>query len=69
MVKSLNANKALGSHQMPLELIKLSANVVDKYLTSIMNHDVLRSCFSDGAKKTQARPTYKKKDRENKKNY
>ena len=36
IVKSLNANKASGSDGIPLKLIKLSANVVDKYLTRIM---------------------------------
>ena len=57
----------LGPHQILLELIKLSANAVDKYLTSIMNHDIVRSYFSGGAK--NIRPIYKIKDRKNKENY
>ena len=34
-----------------------------------MNHDILRSYFSDGAKNIQVRLIYKKKDRKNKENY
>ena len=44
---------------------KLSANVVGKYLNSIINH-ILQSYFSDGAKNALVRLTYKKKDRQNK---
>ena len=64
IVKSLNANKAI-----LLKLIKLSANIVDKYLTSIINHDISRSYFSDGVKNALVRPIFKKKDRQNKENY
>ena len=39
IVKSLNANKATRPDGIPLKLIKLSANVADKYLTSSINHD------------------------------
>ena len=42
IVKSLNVNNATGPdpHRITLKLIKLSANVADKYLTSILNHDI-----------------------------
>ena len=69
IVKSLNVNKATGPDGMPLKLNKLSTNVVDKYLTSIINNDTSRSYFSDGAKNALVRPIYKKKDRQNKENY
>ena len=42
--------KIVESLQCILKLIKLSANVVDKYLTGIINLDILQSYFSDGAK-------------------
>ena len=35
--KSLNANKATGPDEILLKFIKLSANVVDKCLNSIIN--------------------------------
>ena len=69
IVKSLNANKATGPHRKPLKLIKLSTNVVDKYLTIIINHDISRSLFSNWAKNALVRPIYEKKDRQNKENY
>ena len=69
IVKSLNANKATGPDGMLLKLIKFSVNVVDKYLTSIIDHDISRPYRSDGAKNALVRPIYKKKDRQNKGNY
>ena len=45
IVKSLNANKSTRPDGIPLKLIKLSAYVVDKYLTdltTIINHDISR---------------------------
>ena len=64
IVKSLNANISKGPDGIPVKLIKLSANVVDNHLTSIINHDILRSYFC-----SLVRTTYKKKDRRNKENY
>ena len=67
IVKSLNANKITGPDGIPLKLIKLSANVVEKYFTSIINH-ISWSYLSDGANNALIRTIYKKKDRENKEN-
>ena len=53
IVKSLNANKATGPDGIPLKLIKLPANVVDKYLTSIINHDISRSFLMEQRTPTQ----------------
>ena len=61
ILKCLNANKATGPDRVPLKFIKLSANVVDKYLTSIINCGILRSYFCNGAKIAQFRPISKKK--------
>ena len=61
ILKSLNANKARGSDGIPLKFIKLSANVVDKYLSNIINYDISRSYFSDGSKNALVRPIYKKR--------
>ena len=57
IVKSLRATGPVG---VPLELFKLSANFADKYLTSIINHDISRSYFSDGAKNDLVRPICEK---------
>ena len=63
IVKSLNVNKATGPDEIPLKRIKLSANVVDKCLASMINHDISRCYFLDGAKNALVSPIYKKKDR------
>ena len=63
IVKSLNVNKATVSDRISLKLMKLSANVIDKYLTSIINHDISQSYFSNGAKNALVRPIYKKTGR------
>ena len=54
--KLLNANKATGPDGIPFKLIKLSDNVVDNYLTRIVNYDISRSYFSDRAKNALVRP-------------
>ena len=69
IVKSFDANKITGPDGIPLKLIKLSANVVEKYFTSIINHNISRSYLSDGANNALIRTIYKKRDRENKENY
>ena len=61
--------KIVESLQCILKLIKLSANVVDKYLTSIINLDILQSYFSDGAKNALVRPIDNNKDKQNMENY
>ena len=40
IVKSLTANKATESDGIPHKLIKNSASVLEKYITSIINHDI-----------------------------
>ena len=64
IVKSLNANTAKEPNGIRVKLIKLSANDVDNYLTSIINRDISRSYFC-----SLVRTAYKKKDRRNKENY
>ena len=68
-VKPLNASNAIGLDGIPVKPMKLSANFVEKYLASIINHDISQSHFSDGAKDILVRPIYKKKDKQDKKNY
>ena len=63
IVDSLNANKAVGPDGIPLDLIKLSSNIVERYLTNIINHDILQFYFSNGAKNALVSFIYKKKDR------
>ena len=45
IVKLLNANKATEPDEIPSKLITISDNVVDKYLTSIINYDISHLIF------------------------
>ena len=50
LIKHLNPKKATGADGKPLKIIKLSANVIDKHLTNIINTDLECSCFSENLK-------------------
>ena len=41
----------------------MSAYIIDKHLTNIINNDLLRNSFSDSAKKASVRPIFKKGER------
>ena len=69
IIKSLNPKKATGPDGIPPKIVKLSSNVIDKYLTNIINNDLSQSCFSQNAKIASVRPIYKKNSRTDKKNY
>ena len=52
-----------------LEIIKLSADVIDKHLTNIINTDLECSCFSENAEIASGKPIYKKESKSGKNNY
>ena len=51
-----------------LEILKLSADVIDKQLTNIINTDLENSCFSENAETASGKPIYKKESRSGKNN-
>ena len=65
MVKGFNVSKARVYDRIPLNLTNLSANVVDKCITSIINM-IFRYLFYLFY---LVRPIYKEKNRQNKENY
>ena len=69
LIKHLNPKKATGPDGIPLKIIKLSADVIDKHLTNTINTYLGCSCFSENAKITSVKPIYKKESRSNKNNY
>ena len=69
LIKRLNPKKATGPDGIPLKIIKLSADVIDKHLTNIINTDLECSCFSENAKIASVKPIYKKESRSDKNNY
>ena len=61
LIKRLNLKKATGPDGIPLKIIKLSADVIDKHLTNIINRDLESSCFPENAKIASVKPIYKTK--------
>ena len=61
--------KQHGLMEYRLNFIKLSANDVDIYLTSIINQDISWSHFSDEGNNALVKHIYKNKERQDKENY
>ena len=49
--------------------MKLSADVIDKHLTNVINANLESSYFSENAKITSVKPIYKKESRSDENNY
>ena len=69
IVKLFNVDKATLPDRIPLKLIRPSVKVIDKYLTSVINHDNSRYYCSDAVKNVLVRPIYRKKDSQDMENY
>ena len=64
-IGSLGAEKATGPDKIPLKVVKMSAYIIDKHLTNIINSDLLRNSFSDSSK-IASLDQYLKKEEEQK---
>ena len=69
IIRNINPNKASDPYKVPLKLVKLLANVIDVYLTYILNCDISLNVFSYSTKIVSVRPILFKKDRTNIENY
>ena len=63
IIRNLDAKKATGPEKIPVKVVKMSAYIIDKHLTNIINNDLLRNSFSDSAKMPSVRPIFKKGER------
>ena len=63
IIRNLDAKKATGPEKIPVKIVKMSAYIIDKHLTNIINNDLLRNSFSDSAKMPSVRPIFKKGER------
>ena len=68
-INLLNTEKATGPNEIPVKVIKLSANVIDSHLSNIINKDIDLNCYSKNAKVGNVRPIFKKDERTNVTNY
>ena len=62
-INLLNTEKATGLNEIPVKVIKLSANVIDNHLSNITNKDIDLNCYSKNAKVGNVRPIFKKDER------
>ena len=69
LIKRLNPKQATVPDGIPLKIIKLSADVIDKHLTNIINTDLESSCFSENAEIASVKPIDKKENKSDKNNY
>ena len=69
LIKRMNPKKATEPDGIPLKIIKLSADIIEKQLTNIINTDLESSCFSENAKIPSVKPICKKESRSDKNNY
>ena len=60
IIRILVAKKAAGPDKITVRVVKLSAYIIDKHLTNIINNDFLRNLFSDSSKIASVRPIFKK---------
>ena len=68
-MKSLNPKKSVGIDGIPPIVLKLSATVISKPLTKIVNMSILNDTFPSLAKCATILPVHKKDARTDKKNY
>ena len=69
IIKELNAKKVTGPDKISRKIVRLSINIVDPHLTSIVNSDLQKDSFSENAKTASVRPFFKKKECEKIENY
>ena len=59
-ITEVDQKNATGPDKIPPKIIKLSTNVIHSHLTSIINSDIEKNLFSEGAKISSVRPFLKK---------
>ena len=70
VLSELNPKKATGPDKIRLsKIVKVAVNIIDSYLTNIINKDLSRNSSSNSAKVVSVRPIFKKDNRANIKNY
>ena len=69
IIKRTNPKKGTGLDRIPPKIVKLSANIINSHLMSIINNDLNNNSFSNEAKIATVRPIYKKKSRDKIENY
>ena len=69
IMSQIDVSKSTGPDKIPPKFVKLSANILDEPLAMIINENVSKNRFSDGAKEANVPPIFKKSARSCKLNY
>ena len=69
ILKNIKTKKSAGPDLILPSLVKLSADIIDKPLTDIINNMIDKNVFPDAGKIAHVTPIFKKKDRSDKVNY
>ena len=69
IMKNIDASKSCGPDKIPPKIVKISADVLDKTLVTIINDMISRNRFPENAKCANVPPIFKKDVRTNKLNY
>ena len=69
IMSQIDVSKSTGPDKIPPKFVKMSANILDSPMAMIINENVSKNRFSDGAKEANVPPIFKKSDRSCKLNY
>ena len=69
LLSNINVKKSTGSDKISPRLLKLSATVISKPLTSLINMSIRTNTFPDTLKRAEVSPLFKKDDCMNKMNF
>ena len=69
IIRSLDAKKAIELDKIPVKVVKMSAYIINKHLTNIINNDLSRNSFMDSAKIASVKSIFKKEERTDIENY
>jgi hypothetical protein len=68
-LKKVNVNKSTGDDKIPPKILQISANVLDKPLTTVINLSINEMTFPGQSKTAAVVPIFKSEDKIDKKNY
>ena len=60
ITKPLNINMAKGPNGISAKFVKISADIIDCHIASIINKDIFNNKLSENAKTATVRPIFKK---------
>ena len=62
VIRRLGAKEAAEPDKISVKVVKMSAYIINKHLTNIINNDLLRNSFSDSAKIALVRSIFRKRE-------